>query len=157
MSSSHFEGGLFDGESEEAELVFKYAVKILNAHRDKDEDGLLHALTRKIEFGSEFDASKKLCKLMAKGVMGILHGPQAADAAEHVQNVCDAKEMPLLESRFDPHTEQPVINLHPHPSMLAKMYSDLVDAFGWGEFTIVYENSAWWENFFKILILFKNV
>jgi hypothetical protein len=135
-------GGLFDGESEEAELVFRYATKILNKNRN-EEDGLLHALTRKIEYGSEFDASSKLCALMSKGVMGILHGPLSDHAAVHVQNICDAKEMPLLETRLDPQNEQPVINLHPHPAMLAQMYSSLVDAWGWGSFTIVYESSEW--------------
>lgn len=143
MSHTHFEGGLFDGETEQAELVFKYAAKIMNNQRDKEEDGHFHALTRRVKYGSEFDASKKLCNLMSKGVMGILHAPLSPEAAIHVQNICDAKEMPLLETRFDLQTEQPVINLHPHPSALARLYSDLVDAFGWDGFTIVYESSTW--------------
>lgn len=134
---------MFDGESEEAELVFKYAAKIMNNQRDKEDDGFIHALTKRIDFGSEFDASSKLCKLMGKGIMGLLHGPLSHDAAVHVRNICDAKEMPLLETRFDLDTEQPVINLHPHPSALARLYSDLVDAWGWDSFTIVYENSGW--------------
>lgn len=136
-------GGLFDESTEDAENVFKYAVEIMNNMRDATDDGRLVAITKHIEYGSEFDASKKLCWLMKKGIMGLLHGPLANGAATHIQNVCDAKEMPLIETRYDPSTEQPVINLHPHPSVLAKLYFDLVESFGWDSFTIVYESTAW--------------
>jgi ionotropic glutamate receptor len=135
-------GGLFDDKSEDAELVFKYAVQIMNNQRSSEE-GRLQAITKRIEYGNEFQASKAVCRLMRKGVMGILHGPVSANAATHVQNICDAKEMPFLETRYDPYTEQPVINLHPHPSTLAHLYADLVDAFGWTSFTIVYESAPW--------------
>lgn len=73
-----------------------------------------------------------------------MHGPLSNGAAAHVQNICDAKEMPLIETRYDPYTEQPVINLHPHPSMLAKLYFDLVNSFGWDSFTIIYESTTWY-------------
>lgn len=106
-------------------------------------DGHFEAITKRIKFGSEFGAARNLCKLMNKGIMGLLHGPLSNSAATHVQNICDAKEMPLIETRYDPYTEQPVINLHPHPSMLAKLYFDLVNSFGWDSFTIIYESTAW--------------
>lgn len=88
-------------------------------------------------------ASQNLCKLMKNGVSGIIHGPLSPEAAVHVRNICDSKEMPLLETRYDPDTTQPIINLHPHPEALAKLFADLVDLWEWDSFTIVYESSPW--------------
>ena len=81
--------------------------------------------------------------MMKKGISGVIHGPTSAKAALHVQNICDTKEMPLLETRFDPYTQQPIINLHPHPEAMAKMFLELVEAWDWDTFTIVYENAPW--------------
>jgi len=143
LPRQHKSGGLFDETTEDAENVLKYAVEIMNNMRDPS-DGVLEAITKRIEYGNVFDASKNLCKLMNKGIMGLLHGPLSNNAATHVQNICDAKEMPLIETRYDPSTQQPVINLYPHPSMLAQLYSDLINSFGWESFTIIYESTAWY-------------
>jgi hypothetical protein len=142
VSVALISGGLFDDTTADAENVFKYATQIMNNQRNK-EDGQLQAMTKRIEYGNVFQASNSLCKLMSSGVMGILHAPLAANSALHVQNMCDSTEMPLLETRFDPYTEQPVINLHPHPYALANLYLDLVNAWGWESFTIVYEDAPW--------------
>lgn len=155
-------GGLFDDASKDSELVFKFAVQAINNQRNKQTDGLLDAgemntelcsiyrpsdvlfsVSRRIEYGNPFQASQSLCKMMKNGVSGIVHGPVSPEAAVHVQSICDSKEMPLLETRFDPYTEQPIINLHPHPEVLAKMFLDLVDAWEWDSFTIIYESAPW--------------
>lgn len=81
--------------------------------------------------------------MLKAGISGLVHGPTSPEAASHVENICDEKEMPLLETRMDPYTEQPVINLHPHPEALAKMFLDLVDAWDWDSFTIMYESAPW--------------
>lgn len=80
---------------------------------------------------------------MKNGVFGIVHGPSSPESAIHVQSICDSKEMPLLETRYDPRTEQPIINLHPHPEMMSKMFFDLVTEWGWDSFTIVYQSAPW--------------
>lgn len=73
----------------------------------------------------------------------MIHGPTSPEAAGHVETICDEKEMPLLETRMDPYTEQPVINLHPHTDTLAGMFLDLVEAWDWDSFTIIYESAPW--------------
>lgn len=100
-------------------------------------------VARRIEYGNPFQASQMLCKMMKNGVSGIVHGPTSPEAAMHVQSVCDTKEMPLLETRYDPYTEQPVVNLHPHSETLGKMFLDLVDHWEWDSFTIIYESAPW--------------
>jgi glutamate receptor, ionotropic, invertebrate len=135
-------GGLFDDATENSELIFRYAVEMINNQRE-EQNGKLEAITKSIKTGDEFEASKNLCELMSEEVVGILHGPMASNAALHVQNICDAKEMPLIETRSDPQTEQPVINLFPHPTMLAKLYYDLVEMHSWESFTILFEDPSW--------------
>jgi glutamate receptor, ionotropic, invertebrate len=81
--------------------------------------------------------------MMKGGISALIHGPTSPEAAGHVETICDEKEMPLLETRMDPYTEQPVINLHPHTDTLAGMFLDLVEAWDWDSFTIIYESAPW--------------
>lgn len=104
---------------------------------------LFPAVAKRIEYGNPFEASQNLCKMMKNGVSGIVHGPMSPDSAIHVENICDSKEMPLLETRYDPYTKQPVVNLHPHPETMAKMFLEFVDAWDWDSFTIIYESAPW--------------
>lgn len=80
---------------------------------------------------------------MKEGISGLVHGPLSPDTAAHVQNVCDTKEMPLLETRYDPATKQPIINLFPYPEVLSEMLVDLVEAWEWEDFTLLYETAPW--------------
>lgn len=73
--------------------------------------------------------------------MGIL-GPTSTDSALHVRNVCDTKEIPLIETRLDVWSKH-VINLHPTPNDLARAYLDIISAFNWQGFTIIYEDAPW--------------
>lgn len=81
--------------------------------------------------------------MMSNGIAGVVHGPLSPVSAMHVQSICDTKEMPLLETRYDPLTKQPIINLHPHPEVLSEMLLDLVEAWEWEHFTIIYETASW--------------
>jgi glutamate receptor, ionotropic, invertebrate len=100
-------------------------------------------VTKRVQFGNVLEASQSICKMMKNGISGIVHGPLAANSAVHVQSICDTKEMPLIETRFDYYTQQPIINLHPHPETLGKMFFELVEAWEWEEFTVVYESAMW--------------
>ena len=61
----------------------------------------------------------------------------------HVETVCDEKEMPLIETRWNMETVLPALNLHPHPSVMNHALVDLVKAFDWKDFTILFESGAW--------------
>lgn len=76
-----------------------------------------------------------------QGISAII-GPQSAQSALHVQSICDAKEMPHIETRWDPFAP-PVsssLNVHPDPVTMGHAFVDLVKAFEWKSFTILYEN-----------------
>ncbi|XP_031331870.1 glutamate receptor ionotropic, kainate 2-like [Photinus pyralis] len=83
-----------------------------------------------------------LCHLLRSGVAAIF-GPQSAHTASHVQSICDTMEIPHLETRWDYRLrrESCLVNLYPHPKTLSKAYVDLVRAWGWKSFTIIYESN----------------
>ncbi|KAJ8910748.1 hypothetical protein NQ315_017205, partial [Exocentrus adspersus] len=83
-----------------------------------------------------------VCHLLRTGVAAIF-GPQSAHTASHVQSICDTMEIPHLETRWDYRLrrESCLVNLYPHPTTLSKAYVDLVKAWGWKSFTIIYENN----------------
>lgn len=51
--------------------------------------------------------------------------------------------MPHIEGRWYADANLPVINLHPHPKTIEKLYLDLIEAFHWKSFTVIYE-SGWY-------------
>lgn len=76
------------------------------------------------------------------GIAGVF-GPSSAASALHVRSICDAKEMPHIETRWDPDATPPVLNLHPHPHAISKVFLDLIKTWNWKEFTIIYETGAY--------------
>ncbi|XP_052755260.1 glutamate receptor ionotropic, kainate 2 isoform X3 [Galleria mellonella] len=135
-------GGLFHPEDDKQEVAFRYAVERVNADRAILPRAKLLAQVETISPQDSFHASKRVCHLLRSGVAAIF-GPQSAPAAAHVQSICDTMELPHLETRWDYRTrrESCLVNLYPHPAALSRAYVDLVRAWGWKSFTIVYENS----------------
>ncbi|CAH1636486.1 unnamed protein product [Spodoptera littoralis] len=135
-------GGLFHPEDDKQEVAFRYAVERVNADRAVLPRAKLLAQVETISPQDSFHASKRVCHLLRSGVAAIF-GPQSAPAAAHVQSICDTMELPHLETRWDYRTrrESCLVNLYPHPAALSRAYVDLVRAWGWRSFTIVYENS----------------
>jgi ionotropic glutamate receptor len=73
--------------------------------------------------------------------MGIV-GPTSAYSSVHVQSICDTKEIPLIEMKLGA-SDKSAINLHPSPEDLGRVYVDLIEAWGWKSFTILYEDAPW--------------
>ncbi|VVD06063.1 unnamed protein product [Leptidea sinapis] len=142
MSDVIVPGGLFHPEDDKQEVAFRYAVERVNADRAVLPRAKLLAQVETISPQDSFHASKRVCHLLRSGVAAIF-GPQSAPAAAHVQSICDTMELPHLETRWDYRTrrESCLVNLYPHPAALSRAYVDLVRAWGWKSFTIVYENS----------------
>ncbi|CAD7092223.1 unnamed protein product [Hermetia illucens] len=135
-------GGLFHTAGDPQEVAFRQAVEKINADR-LILPGL--KLVPEIEIISphdSFHASKRVCYLLKLGVAAIF-GPQSSHTAGHVQSICDTMEVPHLENRWDYRLrrESCLVNLYPHPSTLSRAYVDIVKAWGWKSFTIIYENN----------------
>lgn len=52
----------------------------------------------------------------------------------------DAKEMPHIDLRYDPASTATSVNIFPDAEALAAAYVDIIRAFGWESFTILFEN-----------------
>ncbi|XP_036138978.1 glutamate receptor ionotropic, kainate 2 isoform X3 [Monomorium pharaonis] len=135
-------GGLFHPSDDKQEVAFRYAVEKINANRDILPKSRLSAQVEVIQPQDSFHASKRVCHLLRGGVAAIF-GPQSAHTASHVQSICDTMEIPHLETRWDYRLRRQscLVNLYPHPTTLSKAYVDLVKAWGWKSFTIIYENN----------------
>ncbi|XP_066156099.1 glutamate receptor ionotropic, kainate 2 isoform X3 [Euwallacea fornicatus] len=135
-------GGLFHPSDDKQEIAFRYAIEKINSDRAILPRSKLQAQIEKIPPQDSFHASKKVCHLLRSGVAAIF-GPQSPHTASHVQSICDTMEIPHLETRWDYRLrrESCLVNLYPHPTTLSRAYVDLVKAWGWKSFTIIYENN----------------
>ena len=74
-------------------------------------------------------------------VIGII-GPSSPESAIHVRSLCDTKEIPLIETTNDGSSKH-TINLHPTPEGLGMVYLDMINAWDWNGFTIIYQDAPW--------------
>lgn len=73
-----------------------------------------------------------------------IFGPTSGKSADYVQSMCDSKEVPHVETRWDVTHHRPsiLLNLYPYMPALNKVYVDLVETWGWKSFTILYEDEG---------------
>jgi len=137
-------GGLFEDTSSVEEIAFKYAVDHINRNRDLLPRSRVMAQIERIPKHDSFYASKRVCSALEQGVAAIF-GPSSSFSAHHVQSICDTKEIPHIETRWDFTSstvrDQYSINLYPYPLTLRKAYVDLLNALDWKSFYILYESN----------------
>lgn len=151
-------GGLFDNNEDASALVFRHAIDDVNKKFGKNMK--FDRRVEKIAYGNELDASESLCKLIqvsqeqcvstistctlnkiiSKFDVSAIFGPSSPSSASHCMNVCDAKEIPYIDVKWDADTKPPVINMHPHPDVMMYVFIDIIKKFEWKGFTIVYES-----------------
>ncbi|CAB0007918.1 unnamed protein product [Nesidiocoris tenuis] len=134
---------LFEKGDEWSKFAFDAAIKIIN-----DDESTLPGIELQAETPAEpaapFDivgAERNVCNLMKAGVVGIV-GPHSTEMTNHVQSLCDTMEIPHITARWHPRQRRSscLVNLYPHPSILAKAAADIVLAWEWKGFTIVYDD-----------------
>lgn len=57
-----YTGGLFDEPTDDVELAFKYAINGVNELNNNLTN--FEALTMRVEYGNQFETSKKLCAML---------------------------------------------------------------------------------------------
>lgn len=136
-------GGIFNSNDEWQELAFRYAVQNINKDRNILPTSHLKAQIEQMPADDSFHASKRVCQLLRTGVAGIF-GPQSENTANHVQSICDAMEIPHIETRWDFKLTRDAysVNLYPHPSTLSQAYFDIIKALGWKQFVILYDENS---------------
>ncbi|CAG2166449.1 unnamed protein product, partial [Oppiella nova] len=134
--------GLFGEDGEEQELVFRFAIERINADPTILPKSTLVAQVERIGREDSFHADKKVCGLLRSGVAAIFD-PLEGSISRHVQSICDAMDIPHVVTRWDFQVIKDglSINLYPKPQVLAKAYVDLVKAWNWNKFVILYEDN----------------
>ncbi|XP_054163278.1 glutamate receptor ionotropic, kainate 2-like [Oppia nitens] len=135
-------GGLFGEDNEEQEMVFRMAIERINADPSILPKSTLVAQVERIGKEDSFHADKRVCGLLRNGVAAIFD-PLEGSISRHVQSICDALDIPHIITRWDLQVIKDglSINLYPRPSLLAKAYVDLVKAWSWNRFVILYEDN----------------
>lgn len=68
-----------------------------------------------------------VCDLLPNGIAGVF-GPRSESTANHIESICDAMEIPHIETRWDYKLNRDAfsINLYPHPFSLGQVRWNLV-------------------------------
>lgn len=92
---------------------------------------------------------------MKVGVAAVF-GPDTETSSRHVGNICDAKEVPYIETRFTHEPTGQLVNLYPTQESLAQIAVGLVKTFEWSSFTIMYETASWLPRVSDLLKLYDS-
>lgn len=81
-----------------------------------------------------------VCHQMESGVQAVF-GPSDPVLGAHIQSICEALDIPHIESRIDlePLSKELSINLHPSQENMNKAYKDLMTFLNWTKVAIIYE------------------
>ena len=118
-------GGLFLNTEEREAQVFQLTAEDISSNHSILR-GQLVALPELIEPHNSLKVSQSVCSLLQLGIAGIF-GPHAGTTSPQVQSICDTMDIPHIETSWDASQQRQdfLVNLHPHPSILAKVQSNL--------------------------------
>uniref|UniRef100_F7FH39 Glutamate receptor n=1 Tax=Ornithorhynchus anatinus TaxID=9258 RepID=F7FH39_ORNAN len=142
-------GGIFETLENEPlnaeEMAFKFAVANVNRNRTLMPNTTLTYDLQRINPFDSFEASRRACDQLALGVAA-LFGPSHGSAVSAVQSVCNALEVPHIQTRWKHPSADArdlfYVNLHPDFSAISRAVLDLVLYYNWKAVTIVYEDST---------------
>nr|XP_056714867.1 glutamate receptor ionotropic, kainate 1 isoform X1 [Euleptes europaea] len=100
---------------------------------------------QRINLFDSFEASRRACDQLALGVAA-LFGPSHSSSVSAVQSICNALEVPHIQTRWKHPTvdnkDSFYINLYPDYAAISKAVLDLVLYNNWKIVTVVYEDST---------------
>lgn len=130
-------GALFGPQEIQQDLIFRLALDELNIARS-----MFVPKVENVTRDDSFEADRKACNLLRSGVVAIV-GPMSGAASQHVQAICDSLEVPHIEIKPDLMLRKPdlAVNLYPSYDVLARAYIDLIQAWNWTSFAVVYDSS----------------
>ncbi|KAF2898798.1 hypothetical protein ILUMI_07378 [Ignelater luminosus] len=144
-------GGMFEEDDINNKLAFILATQLVNEKNVNSEYNLAPVTVRTSRFNT-LQVSQLLCSMFQDGIVGII-GSTSPYTSTHVKSICDVKDIPLLQTQWDIlNKNDSLVNLYPHPTELIRCFVDLVKAWGWKSFTILYEND---DSLYRITGLLK--
>lgn len=148
-------GALFGPNEFQQEQVFRTAINDVNNGLTLQSRSIFVPQVENLTRDDSFDADRKACNLLSMGVVAIF-GPMSGSASQHIQAICDSLEVPHIEMK-NGMSLTPVdlaIDLYPSYDVLARAYIDLIRAWNWTSFAIVYESS---EAMIRLQDMFKEL
>uniref|UniRef100_A0A8D0L836 Glutamate receptor n=1 Tax=Sphenodon punctatus TaxID=8508 RepID=A0A8D0L836_SPHPU len=142
-------GGIFETVENEPvnveELAFKFAVTNINRNRTLMPNTTLTYDIQRINLFDSFEASRRACDQLSLGVAA-LFGPSHSSSVSAVQSICNALEVPHIQTRWKHPTvdnkDSFYINLYPDYAAISRAVLDLVLYYNWKIVTVVYEDST---------------
>lgn len=149
-------GGIFDGADKSKQLAFKYAIKAINSNRTL-HNHILKPIIVNVDPNSSLNVTQTTCHLLSQGVVAIF-GPTSEENANVIQSICDTKEIPHIEARWNADQERGscLVNVFPYPDILSKIFVDLVKTWQWKGFTILYEDDHSLMRISELLKIYDN-
>ena len=82
-----------------------------------------------------------VCRQLKDGIAAVF-GPMSYQSAAHVQSICDAMEIPHVETRWDYSDNKDFfsINLYPAYTKISEAYIDFISYSQWTSFIILYDS-----------------
>ncbi|KAJ8927384.1 hypothetical protein NQ314_020159 [Rhamnusium bicolor] len=133
--------GLFE-ENDVHEKAFRYAIESINKNQLEEDFTLIPLVNNEIPKDDTFRAVNNVCTLLNMGIVAVF-GPRSSFCIDAIQSVCDVKEIPHIITKWNyyPLRDSTEINFYPHPPLLSKAYFDIIMAWEWKSFTILYEDN----------------
>lgn len=113
----------------------------------------LAPVTRDIDFGSSSSAYNRMCEILPLEI-GAIFGPSHFYASKHTLNLCDEKEIPFIE--IYENIKPTAFNLYPDSESIADALHDIIDAYEWSSFTLLYESGDYVGSVNELIKLYAN-
>ncbi|XP_023158824.1 glutamate receptor ionotropic, kainate 2 isoform X1 [Ceratitis capitata] len=122
------------------ELAFKYAIHSVNKDTILLPDTKITFDLQHVDNDDSFHACQKVCTQINSGIQAVF-GPFNAMLGAHIHSVCDALDIPHLQSRIDLQMEDTEfsINLHPTQKYVNTAFEDVIRYLNWTKAGILYE------------------
>lgn len=115
----------------------------INKEHENDDMRFNSILVNEIQ-GSPIKSIHSMYNLLSEGVVAIFGDLNDKSTRNAVENLCDNKEIPLLEIGWNgnPQRSTTAISFYPSNKILSELYLGIIDYFKWRSFLILYEDDA---------------
>ncbi|CAG9818345.1 unnamed protein product [Phaedon cochleariae] len=131
-------GGIFSDAIQEA--AFRIATYTMNNKYPYSQIELVPSTSSVLPHNT-LEAYRSTCGHLQNASIAIF-GPGSSIASPFIQSLCDAKEIPHIETHrdFEMNRNDTLVNVHPHPRVLTDFFIDLIESFRWKKVIVIYDD-----------------
>ncbi|XP_064489391.1 glutamate receptor ionotropic, kainate 2-like [Ornithodoros turicata] len=134
-------GGLFDGEEEQTQLSFQYALDRINLDISILPSTTIRGLVHHVKPQDSFTASKAMCSFFKQRVSAII-GPTSTAVLNYAKSACTNFNVPHIQTTWEATSNRNpyTLNVYPDPEVLSRAFLDIIKNKHWKSFTLLYEH-----------------